>query len=444
MNIVIAGAGEVGRHAAIVLADANHHITLIDTDAARLNDLVETIDARTLVGSATHADTLTEAGVDRCDLFVAATNADETNLLSASVAKGVGAAKTLARVHHSAYHTGRGLNYARHLNIDQLICPEYLTSLSIVGVLRDPAVQAIEHFARGKIVMERVEVSDQAEVLNKPLKSISLPAGFRIGTVNRGGGAFVPTGETELKAGDQLTLVGTTAVFDKVLPKFRRGQLRRRNIVIMGGSSTSVWLTRVLDLRAFRIRLYVTDRPRAEELAEKLEHATVIQDDPTDPDTFTEDRLAEADAFVAATTDDETNVLAALQARHLGVDRNLAVINRPTFHHLIENLGIDHVFSPRIAAAREIQRFATQKAVQQTDRLDEHGTSIFSIQVGSRARAAGLSLKDLPLPSGCVLVAVQRGEDVHVPGPNDRIAPGDTLVAIADEKLIRPLNALFS
>ncbi len=444
MNIVIAGAGEVGRHAAMVLAEANHQITLIDIDAARLEDLVETIDARTMVGSATCAEELLEAGVDRCDLFVAATNADEINLLSASVAKGIGAAKTVARVHHSAYHTGRGLDYARYLNIDQLVCPEYLTSLSIVGVLRDPAVQAVEHFARGKIVMERVEVSDRAQVLGTPLKSLSLPAGFRIGTVTREGRAFVPSGETKLEVGDQLTLVGTTDVFDKVLPKFRRGELRRRNIVIMGGSSTSVWLARVLDVRAFRIRLYVTDRARAEELAEKLSHATVIQDDPTDPDTFAEDRLADADAFVAATTDDETNVLAALQARHLGVARNLAVINRPTFHHLIENLGIDHVFSPRIAAAREIQRFATQKAVQQTARLDEHGTSIFSIQVGSRARAAGVSLKDLPLPAGCVLVAVQRGEDVHVPGPNDRIAPGDTLVAIAHEGLVRQLNVLFS
>jgi len=443
MDIIIAGAGEVGRHLATVLAE-KHYITLIDHNPANLESVQEHLDARTLVGSATHAETLLEAGTDRAGLFVAATASDEINLLSAAVAKGLGAAKVIARVHHSVYQAGRGMNYAKLLNIDQLICPEYLTSLAIAGVLRDPAVQAIQHFARGQIVMESVEVSQQAQVIGKPLQSLALPAGVRIGTVSKKDKTFVPTGETVLDAGDQITLIGATGLFEKVLPMFRKVGMGKRKIVIMGGSPVSVWLSRALDARSFKIRLYVTDHARALELAQKLDHVMVIEDDPTDPDTFMEDNIADVDTFVACTYDDEDNILGALQAKHLGASRTVAVINRPTYHQMIENLGIDRVFSPRIVAAQEIQHLAESKTVQKMAQLDEQGTYVYRIDVRPGAPALGQTLLQMRLPKGCVLVAVQRADRVHVPGPGDRLEVGDTVVAIAHEDLIRNLNQLFS
>ncbi len=444
MKIVIAGAGEVGRHVATVLATAGHQITLIDLQSQKLETIGENLDARTLTGSATRADTQREAGVNNCDLFIAATDTDEINLLSASIAKGLGAAKVIARVHHSAYHGNAGMDYRDHFRIDQLICPEYLTSLAIAGVLRDPALHAIEHFARGQIVMEKIEVSEKAQILERPLRELGIPDGVRLGTVERKGQTLVPTAETVMLPGDQVTLVGTTEAFEKVLPKFRKGELSRRNIVLLGGSSTTVWLTRALDSRSFRIRIYLTNRERAEELSEKLSHATVYEADPTDPDIFAEEKIADADAFVALTDDDEDNVLAALQAKHKGVKVAIAAINRSTYHDLIVNLGIDRVFSPRIVAAKEIQRLCQRKAIQEITRLDAHGTGIYEIDVGSKATAVGMSVRQLPLPQGCVLVAVQRGEQVRVPGSRDVIEAGDTVVAIAHQDLIRKLNKLFT
>lgn len=444
MRIVIAGAGEVGRHLAAVLAADNHEITLVDRDSARLETVAENLDVRTLVGSATRADTLRTGGTDQADLFVSATDADEINLLAASIAKGLGCRTVLARVHHSAYHGGLGIDYARVLNIDQLICPEYLTSLAIAGVLRDPAIQAIEHFARGQLVMERVEVSERAEVLAKPLKSLGLPPGFRIGTVTQLGHTRVPDGETVLQPGDQVTLVGNTGVMEKVLPRFRSGALSARRVVILGGSAISVWLARALKSRAFKVRIYVQERPRAEELAEKLPHATILKADPADPDVFAEENIAEADAFVAASIDDEHNVLSTLQAKHLGVATTIAVINQPTYHQLIETLGIYRVFSPRVVAAREIQRMTQRTAVQQIARLDEHGTAVYEIQVGRNAPATGRTLLTLELPPGCVLIAVQRNGDAHVPGPRDTLEAGDSVIAITSESLRRKLSRLFS
>ena len=444
MKIIIAGVGEVGRHLAKVFAGENHHITLIDCQSDPLESSAENLDVRTLIGSAPRGDVLLEAGADRADLFVAATRTDEINLLAASVAKGLGSRQTIARVHHSAFHAGAGIDYARLLQIDQLVCPEYLTSLAITGVIRDPAVNAIEHFARGQILMERVEVSDQAEVSGQPLKSLALPAGFRIATVTSRGRTVVPNSETILCPGDQIALIGATEVLDKTLPRFRRGQLKPRRVVIMGGSPISVWLARALDQRVFRVRIYVQDRPRAEELAEKLPHATVLEADPTDPDIFAEENVADADTFVAALDEDEHNILAALQAKHLGVKRTVAVINRPTYHQLIEGLGIDRVFSPRIVAAREIQRLSQRQRVQTIARLDEQGTGVYEIRVGPKAKASGMTRVELPLPKGCLLVAIQRGDTVRVPGAGDRLAAGDTVVAIARDELKHDLTKLFA
>jgi trk system potassium uptake protein TrkA len=444
MNIVIAGAGEVGRHVATVLAGQGHTITLIDTLSSKLEMIGENLDARTLTGSATRADTLQEAGAARADLFIAATNTDEINLLAASIAKGLGAAKVIARVHHSAYHRGLGINYGKHFQIDQLICPEHLTSLAIAGVLRDPALHAIEHFARGRIVMEKIEVSARAEILERPLRALGLPDGIRLGTVERNGQTLVPTAETILLPGDQVSLVGMTGDLDKVLPKFRKGELARRNIVILGGSATTVWLTRALDPRFFRIRIYLTDRRRAEELSEKLPHATVFDADPTDPDVFQEEHIGEADAFVALTDDDENNILGALQAKHLGVRVVIASINRSTYHDLIEGLGIDRVFSPRIVAARQIQRLCQRQPIQEIAALDEHGTAVYEIDVSPKATAVGMSVRQLPLPQGCVLVAIQRDDDVRVPGSRDVIEAKDAIVAIAHDDLVPKLKRLFT
>jgi trk system potassium uptake protein TrkA len=444
MRIVIAGAGEVGRHSAEVLAGEGHHTTIIDRDPGKLESIAETIDAATLLGSATHGDVLREAGVAKADLFVAATDADETNLLSAAIAKGIGAAKVIARVHHGVYYARRGLDYARHLGIDRLVCPEYLTSLAIAGVLRDPAVQAIEHFARGRIVMERLVISDKAEVVGKPLKSLNLPPGVRIGTVTQKGRALVPTADTVLMPEDQITLIGTTEKFETVLPKFRRGPSNQQKIVIMGGSPTVVWLCRALDRHSFRIRLFVNDLARAEELAEKLPHVTVLQASPIDPDTFDDENIEDADAFVALTNDDEDNILGALQARHLGVQRTVASVTRSTYHQLIEGLGIDHVFSPRFQASREIERLARHRGLQLIAGIDEHGTGIYEMEISVGAPAAGQSLMEMRLPPGCVLIAIQRGDDVHVPGPKDILHAGDAVVAITQEKLIPQLKTLFT
>ncbi len=445
MNVIIAGAGEVGRHAAEVLASAGHNIVMIDKSAETLGALDDSLDVQSLRGTACSARVLREAGVEHCDLLVAATDSDEINLLCVAVAKSLGAKKTIARAHHSAYRPDEGIDYATWLNIDSLIFPEYLTALEIARMVRNPGALAIEHFARGQIEMQHLVVADDAEAIDKPLIDLRsrLPKGALLGTVEREGIVLLAGADTVIQAGDIITLLCETATFEKARALFQTGRIPRRSMVIMGGSAIAVWLARQFRGHNFSVRLFERSRLRAEELSDKLEHVTVIQADPTDVATFNEERIQDADIFVALSNHDEHNILAAVQAKSMGVEQTLVVLQQPTYLNLLEQVGIDRAFSPRIIAAREILRIANESPLQLMATLAEGVADVYQIVPNTNSAAVGPPLTEIQFPKGLMVAALQRGDSVRVPTADDRIEPGDAVVVIAKHGIGKELRRFF-
>ncbi|MCH7526927.1 MAG: Trk system potassium transporter TrkA [Planctomycetes bacterium] len=444
MKIVIAGAGEVGRHAAEVLSASGNSVTVIEQSVSVLRTLADALDVRTLRGNCAHADVLRDAGVAQCGLFVAATNVDELNLLSASLAKGVGAKVSVARVHHSAYFDNRGLDYQKHLQIDGLICPEYLTAVAIARILRHPGVLAIENFAQGKIEMQRLQVSADAPAVGVALADLKLPGGIRVAMVIRQDHAFIPDASTVIAEGDIVSVVGEQQNFEAASRFFQKNEFKRRHVVIVGGTAMGVWLCRALRSRHFSVRLFTSDRARAEELSAKLPHVTVIEADPTDPAVFDEEHIAKVDAFIALTQDDEHNILAAAQAKSLGAKKAIAVLQRPTYLHLLEHVGIDLAFSPRAVAAREIQRLLETGPVRVLATLANETADMYEIHVGKGAPVIGHPIREIKLPEPCILAGLQRGDEVRMPGAEDKLQAGDYLLAIGRHGTQRALQKLFT
>lgn len=444
MNIIIAGAGTVGRHLAEVLAASGNSVTVIDLEAAKLTALENELDVRTLRANCGHGDALREAGVPECDMFIAATDHDEVNLLAASVAKGIGAKKCVARVHHSAYFDGRGLDYHQYFRIDSLICPEYATAVAIARTLRNPGALAVENFARGMIEMQELKVSDDAPAVGVPLAELKLPRGVRVATITREERSFIPVADTRIHKGDVATLIGEKSKLESARRLLQTDKIKRKHVVIMGGTSMGVWLCRALRQRHFAVRLFLTDRARAEELASKLSHVTVIEAEPTDPAVFSEEHIAEADAFVALTADDEHNILAAAQAKSLGTKLAIAVTQRSTYLHLLKHVGIDRAFSPRVVAAREIQLLLEPGPVRVGASLVEATADVYEIRVLEGAAVAGKALKTIEFPGPCVIGAIQRGDEVFVPGADDAVRAGDCVLAIGARGMGNKLEKLFA
>lgn len=442
-RIVISGAGEVGRHAAEVLVNEGHSVTVIDLVQEKLQTIEETIDITSLKGSSCQAHTLTAANVSGCDVLIAATNSDEANLLTAALGKKMGASVVVARIHDRDYFDNKDFSYSEHFGIDHLICPEQLTSLAITANLSDPGVIEIEHFAQNQIEMHRYRVTLESKVVGPTLRELSLPIGMRFAVVERDLKAFIPTADTTLEIGDIVTLVGKTEQFKEVKILFARPAKRNNQVAVMGGTTLAEWLVEELNRHDFHIRWFERDRARALELSEEYGFATVIASDPTDPDQFRAEDLAKVSAFITVTDDDEHNILGALQAKQFGVPQTVAVIHKPTFLHLLANVGIDLPFSPRIVAARELLKIIDDSPVKSIATLAPKVAEVYEVGPVAQGSAVGKILQDIELPKGMFVAARQRGQDVIIPRAEDEIAQGDILVLIGAPDLAKRLSRLF-
>jgi len=443
MKIVICGAGQVGSYAAEQLAGANHNITLIDNDGERLRAIEDSLDVGTLQGNCAEASVLRDAGCADADMLIAATDRDEVNLLTVSLAKGVGTRRTIARVHHRAYFENHGLDYQAHLGIDHLICPEYSTSIAIAQTLRNPGALAIENFARGRIEIQEFEVSPDAPAIDTPLAKVTMPRGTLLLAVTRNQYVFLPDANTAMKPGDLAILAGNTETFQEARRLFHSEKNSRRNVVIMGGPPLAVWLCRSLRSRSFAIRLFETNRARAEELADKLDWVTIIHADPTDPNVFAEENIAHADVFVALLDDDEHNILGSAWAKSMGVDETVVLVQRPKYLHLYKNVNIDRSFSPRHVAVTEIERAIDDRPIKFMASLAKGVLDLFQVSVGSDCKILNKPLKEVSLAPHWIITAIRRGSDVRVPGRDDDIRAGDMLLVAGQHGMDAKLKDIF-
>ncbi len=445
MEIIISGAGEVGTHAAEVLSEAGHAVTIIDVNAGRLGAVGEAHDVRTLQGSGTNAEVLREAGCAEADLFIGATDVDELNLLSCAIARKVGVGRCIARVHHGLYFEDRGLDYAAALGIDDLVCPEYSTAAAVAQALLSPAVVAIEQFALGKIDVQQLEVDPDAPATKLPLAQLRLPRSARVVLVAGKETAYIPGAQTVVVPGDTVMLLANSDEMVEAREAFKKTRSPRLRVVVAGGSAQGVWLCRALQRGNFSVRLLVEDRVRAEVLASKLDWATVIHADLVDPVTYEEERVGKADAFVAVTGRDESNILLAARAKRMGVACAIAVLQRPTYLRMLPEMGVDYAFSPRDVAVDHMMTLIQTGPVRQLALLAPDVAVLYAVKVPtSQGPFVGLPLRDVPFPEKFIVAAIQRGDRVYVPGADDTIEAGDDVIVAGPPGIQKELQWAFS
>ena len=215
--------------------------------------------------------------------------------------------------------------------------------------------------------------------------------------------------------------------------------------MVMGGSTQSVWLCRELKRVGASIRLFVGDEDRAVELAEKLDWVTVINADVINSDALKEERVDQSDAFVAATDDEETNILGAALAKTRGARSAVCVMQRPTYLHLLEHVGIDRAFSPRATAVNEILRLLDDRDIRRLATLSRGVAELYELRLGEELAPAVIdrTLTQIEFPAHCLVAAISRGDNVYIPGAQDKFAPGDVVVILGPAEAEKQLNKLF-
>ena len=445
MRIVVMGAGTVGTSIADRLCAEGHSVTVVDLDSEHTRRVNEELDVRVVTGSAAQSSVLFQAGVLGADLALAVTSSDEVNMLAASMAKAMGARRTVARVYAPIFRDLSTFDYQRHFQIDRLLSIEHLSAMELAREIRHPGAVAVENFARGEFEMQELAISEETAAVGVPLKKLDLPSGVRIGSIFRKGKMTIAGAEDRIAIDDRITLLGTREDIDDVRSVFQKEPPPKRGVVIAGGGETGYHLARVLEGRRFGVLLLEKDRQRCEFLAAHLKHATVVNADAQRRASLEEERVGSTDVFVACTGEDEDSIMACVEARELGATTIMCLIKRPDYANVVAKLGVDHAVSPREVVARQILGFLnTGVVVSRTVLSADEGVEFLEIEVEDGSPAIEHVLAKLELPPQCLIGAVIRESCVMVPGADDRFAPGDTVVALVERSAIEQTVKMFS
>ena len=435
MEILILGAGTVGTSIAETLCRADVSVTLVDRDPAALSRAGESLDVQALEGDASSAATLFRAGVAGADLCLAVTGEDEVNLVAASVAREMGAGRTVARIFDPFFRDHSTFDYQRHFRIDRLLSLEYLTSVELAKALNAPGLQAVENFARGGVQVLEVAVDGDSQVAGKTLQELSLPSRIRVGLIDREGRpAFIPGASDRIEADDHVTLIGTEDAIEDARQQFERRRNRSKlTVAIAGGGEVGLHLARQLSQSRFDVRILEADAERAEFLAENLPDATVLHADSTRRADLLESRVAQIDAFVATMGHDEDNIVCGVEARELGAKRILCIVRRPDYGNVLQKLGIEHAVSPREVLSREILGLVVTHPVLARSPVAHGDAEVIEVEVVAGAPAEGRALRDLQLENALVAAITTEGF-AKVPGPTDVLTAGSTAVMLVQRQ----------
>lgn len=440
MRIVIIGAGEVGRHLARSLQH-EAELILIDSDSRELADAEEGLDTLTLVGDGRHRSVLRQAEVQRADLVLAVTANDSINVISAALARELGAARTVARVDDPAfYESERGIEVGV-LGIEAALCASRLVGVELLRMLAGIRARQVLPCAFGVVQVASHVIGEDSPLLARTrARATNWPEPIR--AIVRAG-QLRPIHEVEhAELGDIALLAAPPLRLLELLHELTpaAGELRS---TIVGGGDVGLQLASLLAPRNLLDRLIERDRPRCWALADKLHDVQVLHGDGTNLAFLREEQIGRADALLAVTGSDEANLMASLLSRELGVNHVFALVHRPGYGGVYSHLGVTGTVSPHETIAQVIHGLLPRGIIIARHNLDELAVDVVEL----RPAIAGLRVADIPLPPGAIPLAIA-GREVHAPKPRSTLSVDDVLVValpggrvgMLDKALRKPLG----
>ncbi len=446
MKIIIAGAGAVGVHLAKLLSRDHQDCVLVDDDAERLAGLDNKFDIMTVAGSPTSIRTLRQANVDKADLFVGVTPDESQNMNACIIAHALGAAKTVARIDNYEYLAPSLESFFSKMGINSLIYPEVLAALDITNGLKMSWVRQRWDVHDGALVMLGVKLRNTCEILNRPLRELCGPEEpYHVVAVKRNGEIVIPGGNDELCVGDLCYFMTT----EEYIPYIRKLAGKEhyadvKNVIIMGGSKTAVRVGLTVP-DYMNLKIIEKDEQRCERLNELLADtdAMVIHGDGRDLGLLQEEGIQNTQAFVALTGNAETNILACLTAKRLGVRKTIAMVENLDYVEMAEGLDIGTIINKKTIAASHIYQMMLDADVSNVRSLMMVDSDVAEFVAAEGSKVTQKAVKDLGLPAGITIGGlVRRNQGILVNGFT-RIEPGDSVMVFCHEHNLKKLEKYF-
>ena len=431
MKIIIYGAYAIGTHLAKLLSRNNHDTILIDDDDERLANITSDYDLMTVLASNRKIKTLKDAGVHNADLFIAVTPDENFNMNICMMAKALGVKRTVSKVDSYEYNEPRFKEFFEKLGISSIIYPEHLAARDIANGLKMSWVRQRWDVHDGALVMLGIKLRESCEILNEPLKELCKPESpYHIVAVKRGDDTIIPRGDDVLKMYD-LAYFMTTRNYIPYIRKIvgKENYVDVKNVIIMGGGATAVRSTYLMP-EYMNVKILEQDEERCEKINEIIENerVMVIHGDGRDMSLLMEEGIKNTQAFVALTGNAETNILACLTAKRMGVRKTVAMVENLDYVSMAESLDIGTIINKKALAASYIYQMMLDADVNNIRFLMTANADVaeFTAQQGSRVTRK--KVFELGLPSGATIGGlVRHGEGILVSG-GTQIEAGDIVV----------------
>ena len=436
MNIFIAGGGRVGFHLARLLSAEHQDVTVIEQNPDMIEQIDYALDVSTATGDGSSVLLLQSLDVGSADLFVASMGNDEKNLIAAATAKGLGAKKVVARVDNPMYMESNIL-YETVLGIDYILSPDALAALEIANYIEHPGIVSTLEFGRGRAQMLQLRAAKSPTRDGKTLKDVIKPgSGVLLAVIERDGTCIIPHGDSVVEPGDLVTLIGTHEGLRELQKLFHGEEIKPQRVAIMGGGTIGLRLAQALEDKMKTVKVFERNEPRSHRLAEKLGKAKVVCRDATSRVSLEQEHVDTMDMFVAATGDDERNIMAAVLAKEVGAKMVAAIVHQPDFAPLVKRLGIDLAVTPRASIADRILKMMFRGDVTSLAILGDGQVEILELGIKEGSPALGSEIKELRMPRGALIGTILRGDKVLIPSGNDILQAGDSVILIVAAKTL--------
>ena len=451
MRIVIEGAGQVGSHLAKMLSREANEITVIDSDAKRLSQLTAIADVVAVQGMPSSIKVMRDAGVPRCDLFIAVNPfvPQDVNVVSALLAKKIGAKKVTARLEDEEFLSPENKLLFKEMGLDLMFFPEKIAAEEIADQLKHSASTDSMDFAHGKLQMAVFKIEETSPMIDMKLGEFVAQTSadglqFRIIAISRGEDTIIPKVDTHFRYHDLIFTIAKREGMPLLMKYFGKSNVEVDRIMVLGGSEVAEQLAKNIAKQVSEIKIIEKDKDRCLELIEMLpSNVSVVHGDGRNSDFLAEEGIRSYDAFAAVCGSDETNVLACVAAKKFGVERVIAQVENVEYLRLAEELGVDTVINKKLLTAARMLRFTLSGKARTIKYMSGTKAEVLEYTVAPNSAITKCALKDMGFPRNAIVGGVIRGSESFIAVGDTVIEPYDRVAVFALPEAVKEVDRFF-
>ena len=437
LKIIIVGCGKVGSTLVDQLVAEGHDITVIDTNISKIAELTNLYDIMGVEGNGASYSVQMEAGIESTDLLIAVTGSDELNLLCCTIAKQVGNCAAIARVRTPDY--SKEIGYLREkLGLAMIINPELEAAKEIARILYLPTALEVSPFAHGQaeLIQFKIPAGNILDGITLAQLSSKVPNKVLICAIERDGNVTIPSGITEMKAGDVISLVAQRATVKNFMQNISVKTSKVKSTMIIGGGKATYYLASQLLHMGINVKIIERNRKRCEELSVLLPKAIIINGDGTDTELLKEEGIDMVESFVPLTGMDEENIMLTLHARQLSNTKVITKINRLAFKNVITELDLGSVIYPRLITSEAIiayvraRRASIDSNIETLYHLFDGRVEAIEFSIDESSKVTDIPLMNLTLKDQVLVAFINRNGNIILPSGQDSIQVGDTVMIV--------------